>query len=512
MEKTHIYKNAIRDVIAQGRSVLFLLPEINLTAQFLNDFKESFNAPLYSYSGALSPAKKYGYWKDLQGNFKANIIVGVRSALFLPINNLGLIIVDEEHDSSFKQEGRCPYNARDMALKKAAIYDIPVILGSATPMLETYYRFHIKKQGEYFSLRNRVGNQSLPEIFLVGEKDNKSKDENKDYWPFREESLRAIEEALGQKEKAIVFINRLGYSSFLQCQSCGLSFDCPNCSIGLKFYKSDETLRCHHCSHKERLPEVCPECGCIDIFQSGFGTERVEEALTRKFPNHSIARFDREQIKNFKMLTKTIRDFEEGRIDILVGTQMISKGYNFKNMNTVVVLGTDALLNFPDFRANERAWQMLTQVAGRSGRYQKRGRVCIQTMNPDHFIYQMVKESSFEGFYSSELSSRQTYKTPPFKKICLVYVICDDRTTLIDECDKIKVLLNDLKKRFFKQIRIFGPRPASIEKKINKYTWCLMIDSSDLNELHNTLKVLENNYKPHFKVSYKFDIDPYLIG
>ena len=507
--KTRIYKSLAKDVVTKGGTVLFMLPEINLTPQLLDDFKDAFKGPLYPYHSGLSRSAKYCLWKRALFCQEGSIVVGVRSSIFLPFKNLALIIIDEEHDPSFKQDDRCAYNARDVAIKKAALYGIPVVLGSATPSLETYYRFKVQNDGYYFSMKNRIENISLPEIRMVDEKAELQ--DSKEFWPFKEESLSALENALAKEEKAIVFINRLGYAPLLRCRSCGHAFECPNCSITLKFYKSNASLRCNHCSYREAKPEICPDCGCIDILENGFGTERVEEVLKRKFPNRGIARFDRDNITTPKKLEEVIGDFKASRVDILVGTQMISKGHNFKNVNTVVVLGTDSLLNFPDFRINERTYQTLTQVAGRAGRYGKRGSVYVQTVMPDHSVYQIVQKGSFDEFYRLEIPFRETCKSPPFKRACLIYVTSSDRTLLETECGKMKNILDDMKMHFFKTIRILGPRPVSIEKRVNKYTWSFMIDSSDINELHNGLDALVHNYSPKSKVSYKFDVDPYII-
>ena len=508
--KTRIYKNLMKVILKKGKSILFLLPEINLTPQFIDDFKKSFNCFLYLYNSGISESKRYGAWETLQQTSHPGIIVGVRSSLFLPIANLGLIIVDEEHDSSFKQEDRCCYNARDMATKKASLYDIPIILGSATPSLETYHAATKKKAASYFPLKARVHKTPLPEIVLVDEK--RRIPEEKNYFPFKKESLLGLKKALEAKEKAVVFINRLGYFSILQCRFCGHAFECPNCSIGLKFYKSDFSLRCNHCFHREKARELCPQCSCMDIWTQGFGTEKVEEVLKCEFPNHVIARFDRDQIKNTKELNDVINRFRQGHIDILIGTQMISKGHNFEGVNTIVVLGTDSLLHFPDFRANERAYQTLTQVSGRCGRFGKRGRVYIQTMDPEHELYLLIKESSFDKFYKPEIELRKACGAPPFRRICLVSLNSSKKDRLEKACEDIHEILTSLRSKVFKQTRILGPRPALMEKRMGRYTWVFMIDSPDINELHNCLRSLVSSYTPDPSLLLKLDVDPSVIS
>ncbi len=507
--KTRIYKSLMKDILQQGKSILFLLPEINLTPQFLEDFKKSFDCILYHYTSGLPESNRYGVWKALQNCHRPSVVIGVRSSLFLPMADLGLIVVDEEHDSSFKQEDRCPYNARDMAIKKASIYDIPVVLGSATPSLETFHAFKIKKEGGYFYLDKRVQNTALPKIILIDEKSRSS--EEKKIFPFKEESLEGLKEAIDTGEKAIVFINRLGYFSLLQCRFCGHTFECPNCSIGLKFYKSDFSLRCNHCFHRESALEFCPKCGCIDLFQQKFGTEKVEEVLKQKFPSKNIVRFDRDRIKNLKELNLIIEQFQQGCIDILVGTQMISKGHNFKGVNTIVVLGTDSLLNFPDFRANERVYQTLVQVSGRCGRFGKKGRVYVQTMNPKHSLYEIVKKESTDKFYKSEISLRELCGAPPFKKICLISLTSSDKGRLETECKKVKKILDSLTIDIFQQTRVLGPTSAFIEKRAGCYTWFFLVNSSCINELHNCIHSLSLSYTPKSSTAVKFDIDPSAI-
>ena len=507
--KTRIYKNLMQDVLQKGKSIIFLLPEINLTPQFLEDFKTSFHCSLYLYTSGLSESDRYGVWKSLQNCCQPSVVIGVRSSLFLPVANLGLIIVDEEHDSSFKQGDRCPYNARDMAVKKASLYDIPVILGTATPSLETFYTFKTKGDGAYFRLNKRATNTPLPEIILVDEKARNP--EEKKNFPFKDGPLLGLKEAMDGGGKAIVFINRLGYFSLLQCRSCGHTFECPNCSIGLKFYKSDSTLRCNHCFHKESALELCPQCGCMELFQQKFGTERVEEVLKQNFPSKSIARFDRDRIKNFKELNIVIEEFQQGRIDILVGTQMISKGHNFKGVNTIVVLGTDSLLNFPDFRANERVYQTLVQVSGRCGRFGKRGRVYIQTMNPEHSMYNIVKKEGVKSFYESEISLRKSCGFPPFQRLCLISCTSKDKGLLENECEKIRDILTTFVVNVFRQTRILGPTPALMEKRVGRYTWVFLMNSSNVNELHNCIHSLSSSYRPKSSMILKFDIDPLTI-
>ncbi len=378
--KTAIYIELMKELISKGHSVLFILPEINLTPQFMKVFQETLSCPIYTYHSAVSNSDKYGLWKLLQDDQSPKLIVGVRSAVFLPVQKLGLIIVDEEHDSSLKQDDRCPYHARDIAIKKSSILNIPTVLGSATPSMESLRSF--KNTKYYHRLSSRINNIKLPDIELV---DLRERSIDSDYksWPLCNKSIDYIGEALKKKEQVLIFINRLGYSSYIQCSGCGHQFFCMNCSTPLKYYKLKKELICHHCDYKEAYPNECPKCGVIDLSQKGFGTEKVQEVLQNIFKDSKVDRFDRAEIKTFTALEQKLSDFHEGKIDILIGTQMLSKGHNFKKVNLVIVLGVDNELNYPDFRSQEKAFQLLAQVSGRAGRYTSEGKVLIQTLNPE---------------------------------------------------------------------------------------------------------------------------------
>lgn len=504
--KTTIYIEIMKEVILSGKSVLFLLPEINLTPQFITFFAQYLNAPIYSYHSDLSDSQKYQLWTAAGSFEKGALILGVRSAVFLPIVNLGLIIIDEEHDNSFKQDDRCSYNARDVASKKAQLLNIPLIMGSATPSVETYYHFHQGTQN-LFELKNRAGESYLPKITLL---DSRKKIEDDQKWPLINESIDAISEALSRNEQVIVFVNRLGYASYLQCRSCGEQFHCPNCSIGLRFYKNKNQLSCHHCEYKEPFVPQCRSCGCITISNKGFGTEKIQEVLKGIFPNKTIERFDREDIKNFNQLEKRLGDFHAGKIDVLVGTQMLSKGHNFEKVKLVIILGIDSQLNFPDFRSVERVYQTLTQVSGRAGRYSKDGKVVLQTLNPDHPLFKIVESHEFHQFYEDEIVIRKLCDSPPFKRLAIIHFSSRFQDRLVSHLnDHVSRLIRDLISQNFPQVVLLGPRPSFIEKRANQFTWSVLLKSNELSQLHNLLKSFEMNYEPKSSISYKIDVDPY---
>lgn len=498
--KTLVYLNLIIECLNKNKSVLFLLPEINLTPQFLETITKYVNAPVYSYNSSLGQSDRYGLWKDLIENEKPRVIIGVRSSVLLPISNLGLIIVDEEHDTSFKQEGRCSYHARDVALKKASLFKIPVVLGSATPSLESYY-LH-KEQNSYFTLKSRVEGGALPQIKLVDTKSYQS-----ETWPFSGESLDEMKMAFEKGEQVLVFVNKLGYAQYLQCRACGHHFECPNCHTHLRVFKKKNEFHCHVCDHKEVLAQSCPVCGNLNLNPKGFGTEKVLEVLEREFPNRVTKRFDRDEITTFSKLQETLGEFHAGAIDILVGTQMLSKGHNFKRVNLVVILGIDSQLNFPDFRANERVYQTLGQVSGRSGRYEKESKVIIQTMCPDNKIFSYIINQDFDGFYRDEISMRKDFALAPPIRLCLVGLTHKSQEALIKYAQELTYFLNRIKEKF-SAVEYSGPRPAVIEKRVNKFHWVLLVRSNQINQLHNFIKTLKNQHLEKFSGGYSINIDP----
>lgn len=507
--KTVVYLDLIKSTIEKGKSVLFLLPEINLTPQFVSTFSRYLDAPILSYHSELNDSQKYQIWLTARSMDRGALILGVRSSIFIPINNLGLIIIDEEHDTSFKQDDRCPYNARDVAAKKAQLLGIPVIMGSATPSLESYYTFHQPGQS-LFEMKERAGNAFLPEVTLIDARDKAQGEE--DTWPLVPKSIDAIKLALERKEQVLVFVNRLGFASYMQCRGCGHQFNCPNCSITLRFYKRKNQLACHHCDYKEPLATQCPSCGCLTLSHKGFGTEKVQEVLSKVFPDKIIERFDRDEIKTFRQLEERLSDFHSGKIDLMVGTQMLSKGHNFEKVKLVLILGIDSQLNFPDFRSSERVYQTLTQVAGRAGRYSQDGRVLIQTLNPENSLFQIVQRHDFHQFYKDELKIRELCECPPFKRLAMIHFSSRFQDRLITHAtEHAGAMIRDMTARHFTEVSVLGPRPAHIEKKSNQFTWSILLKSKDASQLHNLLKSFEMNYKSMAGVSYKIDIDPYSL-
>ncbi|HLE09688.1 MAG: primosomal protein N' [Bdellovibrionales bacterium RIFOXYD12_FULL_39_22] len=511
--KTYIYLELIKTTLAQGFSVLFLLPEINLTPQFIETFVQYTNVPIYSYNSSISESDRFGLWRLLQEDETPKLIIGVRSSVFLPVKKLGLIILDEEHDQSFKQEDRCPYSARDVALKKGSILNIPVIMGSATPSIEVLHKFLTDKAflPNYFRLNERVSGAALPQISIIDSKTNKTNEFDSTIWPFNKNSIDKISSALEKNEQVLVFMNSLGYATFFQCRSCGHQFSCPNCSVNLKFFREKNHLSCQFCDYKEPPPQVCPHCQNMNILQKGFGTEKLQAVLQTFFPQKVVSRFDRDEITTMKKLTTILNRFHHGEVDILVGTQMLSKGHNFRRVNLVVILGIDSQLNFPDFRSNERVFQLLTQVSGRAGRYGTEGEVLVQSLAPDNRIFSHVQRASFDDFFKDELKVRELCKCAPFFRMAAIYLSAPSKANIQTQSTLLINFLKTLQTRHFRSVEILGPRPAFIEKKINKFTWTTLLRSQNFSELHGMLSTLKNNIALLKIVSIKIDVDPYNV-
>lgn len=504
--KTTVYIELLKKVLDSGKNALFLIPEINLTPQFLKVLEEHVSGKILSYHSSVTNSEKHRTWQLINENADNYIMIGVRSSIFLPYKDLGLIIVDEEHDQSFKQEDRCSYHARDIAIKLAYDKKIPIILGSATPTVESYFNAQ-KEEGSYLRMANRPKDLELPNIEIIDSRGRETR-ESEAIWPFTDKGLEEIKARFQKGEQVLVFVNRLGFASFVQCRSCGQGFDCPNCSTSLKYFKKTNSLNCQYCEYKIPLPENCPSCGNMKLLQKGFGTEKLEEVLRQELPKARIDRFDRDNIKNFDALKTILNDFQEKKLDILVGTQMLSKGHNFNSVNLVVVLGIDSQLNFPDFRSNERVFQMLTQVAGRPGRSEMQGSVMIETLSPENRLFELVKNYGWKDFYDEEFMIREALGNPPFARLSALYFSSRFRDQAQKSAEMTKTFLSNIKNKHFQSIEILGPRPLFIEKRANKFTWSLLIKTSNINDLHGSLSAIQDHLKFHQSVSVKIDVDP----
>jgi primosomal protein N' (replication factor Y) len=419
--KTEVYVQLIKELISEGKQILYMLPEIALTTQLIGRLQKYFGESISVYHSKYSVNERVEVWKNvLENKQKAQIVIGARSSLFLPFNNLGLIIVDEEHETTFKQYNPAPrYHARDSAIVLAKLHGTKILMGSATPSLESFIN---SKEGKYglVTLNKRYGNVLMPEIELVDIKEKHRKKQMKDH--FSDRLLEEIQEALDNKEQVILFQNRRGYSPVVECSTCGVSPQCPNCDVSLTYHQYKNQLRCHYCGHHMAMLISCMACHSDTLDTKGFGTEQIEVELKELFPEYSIARMDQDTMRKKHAYAKIIEALEEQKIDILVGTQMLAKGLDFRNISLVGVLNADNLLNFPDFRAHERSFQLLQQVSGRAGRTKKRGKVLIQTFNPYHQILQQVSINDYKGMFEQQLEERHQYNYPPhFRTIKITF-------------------------------------------------------------------------------------------
>lgn len=466
--KTELYIHLIKEYIEQGKQVLYLLPEIALTAQIINRLKSVFGNDVGVYHSKFSDAERVEIYRDILHQKKYKIILGVRSSVFLPFSNLGLIIVDEEHENSFKQYDPAPrYNARDAAVVLAQLHNSKVLLGTATPSVESYFNAINNK---YFlvSLDRRHLEIKLPEIIIVNTKYERKR--RKMHSHFSETLLNHIGEALENKEQVILFQNRRGFSPFVECSVCGWVPKCNHCDVSLTYHKGINSLVCHYCGYSVPLIGKCGACGSLSIETKGFGTEKIEDEIKIFFPEARIARMDTDSTRAKKSFDKIIGEFEQRNIDILVGTQMVTKGLDFDHVSLVGILNADNLLNFPDFRAFERSFQLMAQVSGRAGRKHRQGKVIIQTANPEHAIIKQVIENDYKGMYKDQLLDRRNFRYPPFYRLIKITLKHKNKQTL----DAGAVQFGKLLRSVFGS-RILGPEDPVINRIQNWYLKTILI-------------------------------------
>ena len=507
--KTEVYAKLIQEVLDAGKQVLFLLPEIALTTQIITRLQMYFGNQISVFHSKYSMNERVEVWKNvLENKSKAGIILGARSALFLPFSNLGLIVVDEEHETSYKQFDPSPrYNARDAAIVLAKLHDAKILLGSATPSLESYFNAAQKKYG-LVALNRRHGNVQLPKIELIDIKEKQRKKEMKGY--FSDRMLLLIQEALDAKEQVILFQNRRGYSPVVECKTCGISPECPNCDVTLTFHKYKHELRCHYCNYQRAMPNSCGACGSNTLDTKGFGTEQIEMELKLLFTDFKIGRMDLDTTRGKYGYQKIIGAFESKEIDVLVGTQMLSKGLDFENVSLVGILNADTMLNFPDFRAHERAYQMMVQVSGRAGRSKKQGNVAIQTYNPNHQILQQVSITSYAEMYKEQLQDRWEYKYPPYYRLIKI-------TLTHRDYNKVDKGINWLAKAFQQSFGeyVLGPTAPAVSRIRNRYIKNLVIKVPPKQSLANTknqITKIKNTFEAvsDFRpIRFIIDVDAY---
>lgn len=506
--KTEVYISALESLVAQGKGGIILVPEIALTPQLVGRFSRRFPGMVAILHSDLKDRERFQQWERVRSG-EAKIVVGARSAVFAPVKNLGAIIVDEEHETSFKQEDSFRYHARDMAVARAQWFHARAVLGSATPSLESY---HHAKQGKYALARlpNRVMQRSLPQISVVDLRVKDNLVDQKRPW-FSVQLYEKIRSTLDNGHQALIYLNRLGYAHFLFCRDCGHTWRCSDCDVTLTYYQTSRQLKCHYCARQYPVPHSCHVCQGLQLETLGVGTEQVEKYLCELFPTARIGRMDRAAVKNRQDLEKTLTSLAAGELDIVVGTQMVAKGHDFPGIALVGILVADAGLNIPDFRSAERTFQVLTQVGGRAGRADVKGEVIIQSYSPDHPAVEMASKAAFTEFYDRELAHRESFGFPPFSRMALLRFQHRDATEVRRFSETLCMFLRQRFQRVDAntKIELLGPSEAPIAKLKNMYRWHCLVKSSSIPALH-TLLADAWKFHEHTKshVQLAIDVDP----
>jgi len=495
--KTEIYIRAVKSLPA-GKQAIVLVPEIAITAQMIERFRTSFGGDVVFFHSGLSTGERITQWQKTR-NGEVKVVIGVRSAVFAPFNNLGLIIVDEEQEASYKQFEGLRYSARDVALARAKLENIKIILGSATPSLEAY---HAAQNGKFHYIRidKRIEKRPLPEVEIID-----MTKEIKDTFSLSAKLVDALRQNVKDLNQSLIMLNRRGYSPYFICTDCGHTHKCPLCSITLIYHKDTNSLNCHYCGSWLNPESQCPECGGKEIKYLGTGTQRVEEELNRLIPELSFKRMDRDTTQKKLSHHRIVRQMEEKKIDLLLGTQMVAKGHDFPDVTIAAVISADTALNLPDFRSAERAFQLFTQLAGRAGRGVLPGKAYIQTYEPDHFVFDYVKKHDYIGFYEKEIVQRKELSYPPFSK--LIRIIFRFRKK--EKANKITSSISvRIRTMAHKNIEVLGPAPAPIEKIRNLWRWHLILKGRNAKELRRTAKEIVNKLDLIRDVKVDIDVDP----
>ena len=500
--KTEVYLSCIEAVLVEGRSALLLVPEIALTPAMAGQFFSRFGDRVAILHSAFTDTERTDQWRRIRSG-AASVVVGTRSGVFAPVKNLGLIVVDEEHDGSYKQEETPRYNGRDVAVVRAQAAKACVILGSATPSLESRYNVEREKY-TLLELPGRIEARPMPKVSLIDMRVEFL--ETRKQGTFSRKMLEAIGEKLENGEQTIVLLNRRGFSSFIACRACGERVQCINCSLTLTYHKRDRRLLCHYCGYAEKVPSVCPKCDSDHIYFLGLGSERVKEELHQAFPTARIARLDRDTVTGKRQYETILQEFREGSYDLLVGTQMIAKGHDIPNVTLVGVVSADIGLGMPDFRAAERTFQLLTQVAGRAGRGNVPGIVLVQTINPDHYAIQMAAAQDYTAFYQKELGFRRMMHYPPFSAMANILVRSEKKEMAMRMSSDLGMILTAP----IEKLKIMGPAEAPVPRLKNEYRYQFLIKAASrktLNELLQRIRIYAIDHK-WGATALVIDVDP----
>lgn len=500
--KTLVYLNLVKEVINHGKKAICLVPEISLTMQVVNQFYSWFGNDVAIFHSALSEGEKYDeYMKIVRG--KVSVVVGTRSAIFTPLENIGIIIIDECHSDTYKQDVSPKYNALDVASKRCVYHNCPLVLGSATPQLEVRARA-LKGVYTYLPIKKRVNNKELPRTFLV----DMTKEIKKHNFIFSDTLKEKINDRLLKGEQVILLLNRRGFSTTITCSSCGYTYKCKNCDITLTYHKSTNNLRCHYCGYTKLKDEICPSCHEKALGYLGLGTEKVEDEIKKIFPSAKVIRMDQDSTTKKGSHDKIIDSFRNHEYDILLGTQMISKGLDFPLVTLVGVINADASLNIPDFRSNEMTYSLLTQVSGRAGRSNLEGEIILQTFNPDNEVLNYVINNDFNGFYNYEMNLRRLLKYPPYYYLVSLKIISSDYDKALNES---KNIANYLMKYIDNTSIVLGPTTHNLFKYNNMYRFVIVIKYRFDDKLKRTLEEIEELYMFNNAVKVEIDFNPYHI-
>jgi primosomal protein N' (replication factor Y) (superfamily II helicase) len=504
--KTEIYLQSIQEVLNKGKEAIVLVPEISLTPQMVNRFKGRFGDRVAVLHSGLSAGEKYDEWRKIQRK-EVTVVVGARSAIFAPFENLGIIIIDEEHETSYKQEETPRYHARDVAIERARKYRCPVVLGSATPSLETFARAQ-KGVFQLLNLPIRMNNQALPAVEIV---DMREELRSGNRSMFSTVLFEKLQERIAKKEQTVLFLNKRGHSSFVMCRDCGYVMNCPHCEISLTYHKSNHQMKCHYCGYESRVPSICPECTSEHIRYFGTGTQKVEEELGKLLPEAQVIRMDVDTTSRKGSHERLLKEFEEGKADILLGTQMIAKGLDFPNITLVGVLSADTMLHLPDFRSSEKTFQLLTQVSGRAGRHELPGEVIIQTYTPEHYSIELAGKQDYDLFYNREMMMRKVHKYPPFYFIALITVSHQQLMAAVSATEKITSYVQS---RVSDGTVVLGPVASPIPRINDRYRYQCLIKYKREPELSSTLKKVLDQYQQAATTTglqVAVDMNPYLL-
>jgi primosomal protein N' (replication factor Y) (superfamily II helicase) len=503
--KTEIYLQSIQEVIDKGQEAIVLVPEISLTPQMVNRFKGRFGDLVAVLHSGLSAGEKYDEWRKIQRK-QVKVVVGARSAIFAPFENIGIIIIDEEHETSYKQEDMPRYHARDVAIRRAQTNHCSVVLGSATPSLESFARAQ-KNVYHLLNLPTRMNNQALPAVEII---DMREELRSGNRSMFSRKLFEMLQDRIAKKQQAVLFLNKRGHSSFVMCRDCGYVVNCPNCDISLTYHRAGAQMKCHYCGFEAVVPRVCPECASEYIRYFGTGTQKVEEELGKVLPEARVIRMDVDTTGRKGAHERLLKDFQEGKADILLGTQMIAKGLDFPNITLVGVLSADTMLHLPDFRSSEKTFQLLTQVSGRAGRHQLPGEVIIQTYTPEHYSIELAGQQDFDQFYQREMLVRKMRHYPPFYYLALITISHEQLLTVVSATEKVA---NYVRTQLSNEAVILGPAVSPIARINNRYRYQCLIKYKREPNLTRTLKTILDQYQKEAKngLLVSVDVNPFIL-